>query len=109
MPPTLRGYLTPADLSREPTIYLVPACSDPEEERTALQAFFPTIFEERLEWLVAGSNNVAAALVLRTLHALVLWAEVPHFDLFRAAASSSASRAPRRMLFTSELPSWHSY
>jgi hypothetical protein len=40
--------LTLADLSREPTIYLIPECGDPEEERAALQTVFPTIFEDQL-------------------------------------------------------------
>ena len=40
--------LTLADLSLEPTIYLVPACGTPEEERDCLQAVFRTIFEDQL-------------------------------------------------------------
>ena len=40
--------LTLADLAREPTIYLIPACGDAEEERAALQTVFPTIFEDQL-------------------------------------------------------------
>jgi hypothetical protein len=43
------GTLTLADLGREPTIYLVPACGDAEEERGALQTVFPTIFEDQLD------------------------------------------------------------
>jgi hypothetical protein len=41
--------LTLADRCLEPTIYLVPECGTPEEERDCLQAVFPTIFEEQLD------------------------------------------------------------
>jgi hypothetical protein len=41
--------LTLADLGREPTIYLVPECGDPEDKRAALQTVFPTIFVDQLD------------------------------------------------------------
>jgi hypothetical protein len=41
--------LSLAELSLEPTIYLVSECSDAEEERAALQTVFGTIFENQLD------------------------------------------------------------
>jgi len=40
--------LAPADLSLEPTIYLVPECGDAEDEHAALKTVFSTIFEDQL-------------------------------------------------------------
>jgi hypothetical protein len=62
--------LTLVHLTREPTIYLVSECGDPDEEQACLQAVFPTIFEDQLNgW--ARSDDVAHAPVLGNLHALV--------------------------------------
>ena len=49
--------LTLADLCREPTIYLVPECGDPEAEGECLQTLFPAIFEDQLNgwWRVPAS------------------------------------------------------
>ena len=41
--------LTLTDLGREPTIYLVSECGDPEDEQACLQAVFSTIFEDQLD------------------------------------------------------------
>jgi len=41
--------ITLAELSLEPTIYLVSECGDAEEERAALQTVFETIFESQLD------------------------------------------------------------
>ena len=50
MPPIRRSVtLTLAELGREPTIYLVPECGDPDQERACLQAVFPTVFEDQLD------------------------------------------------------------
>ena len=43
------GTLTLADLGREPTIYLVSACGNSEDERACLQAVFSTMFEDQLD------------------------------------------------------------
>ena len=40
--------LTLADLSLEPTIYLVPECGDVEDERAPLKTVFSTIREDQL-------------------------------------------------------------
>jgi len=37
--------LTLVSLTREPTIYLVSECGDPDDEQACLQAVFSTIFE----------------------------------------------------------------
>ena len=41
--------LTLVDLGREPTIYLVAACGDAEDEEACLQALVSTIFEDQLD------------------------------------------------------------
>jgi hypothetical protein len=41
--------LTLADFSREPTIYLVTACGDAEDEQPCLQAVFSTMFDDQLD------------------------------------------------------------
>jgi hypothetical protein len=41
--------LTLTDLGREPTIYLVSECGDPEDEQACLQAIFLIIFDDQLD------------------------------------------------------------
>ena len=41
--------LTLADLGREPTIYLVSACEDAEDEQACLQTVFSTMFDDQLD------------------------------------------------------------
>ena len=41
--------LTLASLCREPTIYLVPECGDPDAEQNCLRSVFPAIFEDQLD------------------------------------------------------------
>ena len=41
--------LTLVNLTREPTIYLVDECDDPDDEQACLQAVFATIFEDQLD------------------------------------------------------------
>ena len=41
--------LTLDDLAREPTVYLVPECGDPEAEEECLAGVFHTIFENQLD------------------------------------------------------------
>jgi hypothetical protein len=41
--------LTLVNLTREPTIYLVDECNDPDDERAGLKAVYATIFEDQLD------------------------------------------------------------
>jgi hypothetical protein len=41
--------LTLGHLTREPTIYLVSECGDPDEEQACLQAVFSIVFEDQLD------------------------------------------------------------
>ena len=58
--------LTLADLGREPTIYLVSACGDAEDEQACLQTVFSTMFDDQLDgwwrdrtaWLAPRSFDV---------------------------------------------------
>jgi hypothetical protein len=59
------------NLTREPTIYLVDECDDPDYERACLQAVYATIFEDQFGWLVARSRHAADASVPVRLPELV--------------------------------------
>ena len=50
--------LTLVNLTREPTIYLVDECNDPDDERAGLKAGYATIFEDQLDgWWPIGPRG----------------------------------------------------